>query len=76
LNSKDTEIPKLKIKQPYQVDPTIDIYSAYNIIKILGLTQDPKRNLRKDKDSEQILMGLNLSAPVKLACFELGLVHP
>jgi len=56
------------------VDP--DIYSVQTLIRNLGLTQDPKRNLRKDKENESVLMGLNLSAPVKLATFELGLVHP
>lgn len=74
---KGKKAPAPKVPEPEPVEKKDPDYSIYNPHKLAMQFKPPveKRNDRRDKANEAIIMSMNMSAAVKVACFELQQVH-
>ena len=52
-----------------------NVYSAKNLISSLGLARN-EVTLKTNIKAERLVMGMEVSPALKLACFELQQVHP
>jgi len=61
---------------PVKMQPNYPLYAVDLLVPKLRNRSEAKRNARLDQENEQMLMAVNWTAPVKVACFELQQIWP